>query len=95
MKTTVEIPDSLMRAIKMRAIQEGMKLKEIMPQLLENGLLAELKPKETLSTPRIGVDKDTGYPVILGGTRPKKSMTPQELSDILLAQEVEAYLRTS
>ena len=38
MKTTVEIPDDLMKAIKLRAVDEGKKLNEIMRDLLMIGL---------------------------------------------------------
>lgn len=91
----MDLPDDLMRAIKLRALQEGKKLNEIMPELLQNGLSADIGATPPLQAARIEIDKDTGFPVIRGGTTPSKSMTPAELSDILLAQEVEAYLRTS
>ena len=90
----MDLPDDLMRAIKLRALQEGKKLNEILPELLQSGLSTDMGATPPLAA-RIEIDKDTGFPVILGGTTPTKSMTPTELSDILLAQEVEAYLRTS
>ena len=38
MKTTLEIPDDLMRRIKIRAIHEHKKLKEEVAELLERGM---------------------------------------------------------
>lgn len=38
MKTTLDLPDPLMRRVKIRAASEGRKLKEIISDLLEKGL---------------------------------------------------------
>lgn len=38
MKTTLELPDALMRRIKLRAVNRNQKLKETVAQLLEQGL---------------------------------------------------------
>ena len=89
MKTTVEIPDELMKAIKLRAIQEGKKLNEIMPELLTRGL-KDNEPK--LSKARIGLDKRTGLPVIFCKKAPKGDLTPAQLSEILLEQEASYHL---
>jgi hypothetical protein len=40
MKTTLEVPDELMRRVKMRAIQRNQKLKDAVAQLLEAGMAA-------------------------------------------------------
>ena len=40
MKTTLEIPDELMRRVKIRAVQRNQKLKDIVAQLLEAGMAA-------------------------------------------------------
>ena len=40
MKTTLELPDELMRRIKLRAVQRSQKLKEANAQLLELGMAA-------------------------------------------------------
>lgn len=41
MKTTLELPDDLMRRVKMRAVQRQQKLKDAVAQLLEAGIAAE------------------------------------------------------
>ena len=38
MKTTLELPDDLVRRIKMRAVERNQKLKDTIAQLLELGL---------------------------------------------------------
>ena len=40
MKTTLDIPDELMRRVKMRAVQRNQKLKDTVAQLLEAGMAA-------------------------------------------------------
>jgi len=40
-KTTLEVPDELMRRVKMRAVQRNQKLKDAVAQLLEIGMAAE------------------------------------------------------
>ena len=40
MKTTLEIPDQLMRRVKMRAVQRNQKLKDTVATLLEAGIAA-------------------------------------------------------
>ena len=40
MKTTIEMPDELMRRVKMRAIERNQKLKDAVAQLLEAGMAA-------------------------------------------------------
>ena len=40
MKTTLEIPDELMRRVKMRAVQRNQKLKDTVATLLEAGIAA-------------------------------------------------------
>jgi hypothetical protein len=39
-KTTLEIPDELMRRVKMRAVQRNQKLKDTVATLLEAGIVA-------------------------------------------------------
>jgi hypothetical protein len=40
MKTTIEIPDTLMRRVKLRAVHRNQKLKDTIAQLLELGMAA-------------------------------------------------------
>lgn len=40
MKTTLELPDELMRRVKLRAVHRNQKLKDAVAQLLEAGIAA-------------------------------------------------------
>jgi plasmid stability protein len=40
-KTTLEIPDDVMRAVRIRAVDENRRLKEVVADLLRRGLTAE------------------------------------------------------
>lgn len=44
MKTTLDLPDELVRRVKMRAIQSDRKLKDMVAALLDAGLRAEPSP---------------------------------------------------
>ncbi|MHB8450798.1 MAG: antitoxin [Mycobacteriales bacterium] len=41
MKTTLDLPDELVRAVKMRAVNEGRRLKDVMADLIRYGLTRE------------------------------------------------------
>lgn len=41
MKTTLDLPDALMREVKIRAVHQQKKLKDIIAELLERGLAAD------------------------------------------------------
>lgn len=88
MKTTLDLPDTLVKQVKLRALRDGMKLKDAMAALLRKGLAAEA----ALSTeqPVIKRDKKTGLPRIecKHAATPAEEMTPDRVSEILLEQEV-------
>ena len=51
MKTTLELPNDLVREIKLQAVNEGRKLKEVIADLLRRGLGQESE-KAALAQPR-------------------------------------------
>lgn len=81
MKTTVELPDELMRAVKIRAASEGRKLKEVMAELVARGLA------EAPSQP--GDRRRVRLPIVLCShpARPGEEMTPDRVAEILIRQE--------
>ncbi len=91
MKTTLDLPDELVRQVKLLALQEGRKLKDAMAELLRRGLAATRTMSAEVQEPVISKDKRTGRPLI----RCKKAalahqeLTPERVADILLAQETE------
>ena len=52
MKTTLELPDSLMRRIKLRAVHHQQNLKDAIEQLLELGMAAAADSQEPPRAPK-------------------------------------------
>ena len=46
-KTTIELPESLMHSVRLRAVKEHKKLKDAIAEWLERGMNAPAKPKST------------------------------------------------
>ena len=88
MKATFELPDDLVKEIKLRAVRDGQKLKDAVTDLLRKGLNA---PADLdAHQPQIETDPRTGLPIVVF-RHPVSSapeLTPQRVSDILLEQEV-------
>jgi plasmid stability protein len=78
MKTTIDLPDDLVRAVKLRALQEGRKLKEAVAALLRQGLASS--PATPMVPPRISTDAATGLPTIQGAPgAPIATMSAEEI----------------
>ncbi len=84
MKTTLDLPDDLMRAIKIRAVEENRKLKDAMADLLRRGL----SQKPAASTK---VRKRVKLPLVrcAHGARAGEEITPERAAGILLIEEAE------
>lgn len=65
MKTTLELPDELVRRVKMRAVQSDRKLKDLVAELLDAGLRAQPQAAASLLPPK---------PVRLRGRGPLKTL---------------------
>jgi plasmid stability protein len=92
MRTTLDLPDPLMRRVKIRAASEGRKLKEIISELLEKGLNAP--PSQTLPEGELSyrIDPKTGMAIsrTLGTPGAKKVSLAESLAIIEQANEEEA-----
>jgi plasmid stability protein len=89
MKTTLELPDALVKQVKLRAIRDGRKLKDAVADLLRKGLAAEA---ETASAgPVVRTDKSTGLPLIecRHAAAPDEEMTADRAAEILLSQDAD------
>jgi len=82
MKTTVDLPDELIRAIKLRAIRDNRKLKDMITDLLRRGLAQQ--PVGSGST-RVRVQ----LPLVQTAhhARPGEEMTPDRVARVLLEEE--------
>jgi len=90
MKTTLELPDSLVKQIKLRALQDGRKLKDAVADLLRKGLSVANSEPDVLAAV-VTTDRKTGLPVIecQKAASPQEELTPERVAEILLAQEAE------
>jgi plasmid stability protein len=81
-KTTLELPDDLMREIKIQAAREGRKLKDVVTDLLRKGLASKSRSaysKEQAKLPLIRCAH---------AAAPDEEMTPERAFEVLLAQEI-------
>ena len=85
MKTTLDLPDDLMREVKIRAVRENRKLKDAIADLLRRGLSRQ-KPG------RKAVPHRVTLPIVECSheARPGEEMTPERVAMILLEEESEA-----
>jgi hypothetical protein len=90
MKTTLELPEELVREIKLRAIREGRKLKEAFADLLRKGLQVGSSPPVARKSSALTKDKKTGLPLVvcLHPAPPGREWTPNQVAELLLEQEV-------
>jgi plasmid stability protein len=81
MKTTLELPDELMQAVKFRAVRENRRLKDVVAELLRRGLIQE--PDEAGSLRRVRL------PLVqcVHPARPDEEMTPERTARVLIEQE--------
>lgn len=89
MKTTIDLPPDLVRALKIRAVNEGRKLKELAADLLYRGLATEVA--EPLQPPKPRIERQAcGLPVVCcAENAPAMRMS----TDALLALEQETLNR--
>lgn len=85
MKTTIDLPDELMRAVKIRAVNEGRRLKDLVPELIKIGLAETQEPSSSVGQ-RVRVPLvQCAHP-----SRPGQEMTPERVAEILLSEEAVA-----
>jgi plasmid stability protein len=87
MKTTLDLPDELMREIKVRAAREDRKLKDLVTELLREGLAAQEK--------QAGEPHRVKLPLIHSKhpAPPGQELTPERIHEILMEQEVQDLIR--
>ena len=84
MKTTLELPDDLVREIKLRAVLNGQKLKDAMAELLRTGL--SIEAPVPLARPTMRKHPKTGLPYIEcpHEATAVEEMTPDRVAELLL-----------
>lgn len=87
MKTTLDLPDDLIRAAKLRALMQGRTLKDLVADLLRQGLEVS-PPEQTMpSSPSALLQIDNrGLPVIQ--CHPNAPATRMPVSELLKVEQV-------
>jgi hypothetical protein len=87
MKTTLELPSDLMKAIKLRAVDEHRTMTDLITELLRQGM-ADAPDEQRTIRHRVKL------PLIHGTHAPSSEdeMSPERIAEILLAEEAEAHL---
>lgn len=81
-KTTVELPDALVREVKVRAAREGRRVKDVMAEVVRRGL-AEAPRREPVAASRVQLPLvRCAHPAA-----PDQEVTPERSAQILLAGE--------
>jgi plasmid stability protein len=83
MRTTIDMPDTLMRAAKARAAEHGESLKDLVNRALAHELGLESVPKR--KTGRVAL------PLIARDATPAVVVTNDDIADALEAEDVERY----
>ena len=83
MKTTLELPDDLIRAVKIRAVEENRRLEDTMADLLRRGLA------QKSGVPAAAVGGRLKLPLVecAHEARPDEEMTPERVAEVLLEEE--------
>jgi plasmid stability protein len=86
MKTTLDLPDDLVRAVKIRAAEENRKLRDVTAELLRRGLA---QPRGVASP----AHRRLRLPLVecAHEARPDEEMTPERVAEVLLAEEAGAH----
>lgn len=86
MKTTLDLPDELVREAKLRALMQGRTLRDLVTQLLRQGLGLDTSSAATVQQPgsMVGVG-DNGLPVIQ--CRPGAVATQMAVQDVLQLEQ--------
>jgi len=82
MKTTLDLPEDVVRAVKIRAAEENKKLKDTVTDLLRRGLANEpgvpAAARRRVKLPLVECAHEA---------RPGEEMSPERVADILLEEE--------
>ena len=90
MKTTLDLPDALVKQVKLRAVREGRKLKDAVADLLRKGLAASSEKPAAPVRSVVKTHPKSGLPYIEcpHAASAEEEMTPDRVAELLLQQEV-------
>jgi len=85
MKTTLDLPDDVVRAVKIRAVEENRRLKDVVADLLRRGLAQDRGPKAPRRRLKLPLVK------CVHEAQPDEEMTPDRVSETLLEEEARPH----
>ncbi len=91
MNVTLDLPTELVKRVKLRALHDGMKLKDAFANILQKGMVTVAVSD---ASPSQGGNGDRSkLPLIKCKYRalPEAAITPERAAEILLAQEVASH----
>ena len=90
MKMTIELPDALVKQVKVRALRNGQKLKDAVADLLQKGL-AVSDDRVDRRMPAVTTERQTGLPLVQCKRTASAltELTPERVAEILLLQDAE------
>jgi plasmid stability protein len=88
MKTTLDLPDDLIREMKIRAATQGRKLKEVMADALRSGLSLE-STGQPPTRPSITTDPELGHLLVQGP--PNAPISKMTIEEILILEQDSLY----
>ena len=86
MRTTLDLPDSLLRELKSRATRNGQSLKSLINDLIQRAM----------ARPAIPTEQQTGFPVLMrlqGQAQPTQVQSNAQLADQTLQEDIEKLRR--
>ncbi|MEO7099638.1 MAG: hypothetical protein ABI162_09780 [Luteolibacter sp.] len=92
MKTTLEIPDDLMRGMKIRAATQGRKLKDVVADAIRDSLASA--PALPIEAPPLVISRSaSGFPYIKCNPSKKPAPTLEELERLIEESQLEEDLQ--
>ena len=86
MRTTLDLPDPLLRELKTRAARNGQSLKSLINDLIQRAM----------ALPAIPPEQQTGFPVLMrlqGQAQPTQGQSNAQLADHTLQEDIERLRR--
>ena len=83
MKTTLDLPEDLVRRMKLRAVREGRKLKDVASEVFRRGLAASSAGESPTGT-RVQLPL-----IVCERAAPEAELDPEQIGELLTSQEAE------
>jgi hypothetical protein len=93
MKTTLDLPDDLMREVKIRAATQGRKLKDVIAEVMRNGLAPQIPDAPSEDPSSLIHYTPDGFPYIKCQPSDKPVATLEEVQRLIDESQLEEDLQ--